>query len=376
MSTHVPTYPLHRFPALPFPAALLLITTAACVPGAELEPGAEADPSWTSELDDEDLSPIAPAGDQDNSCPTWDCNRNHPMLTLFPVPEINENGLPDDRGLRLLSFRQGFQSLRLDVDRGEIRGYHPITGALEVSDAGAEGTILTMADSAGAPRWRIRVEEHTTMAYWTGAGHVPVYRLRYQEIGGSSNWIDVCKEPADAVADPAWPSGFEAYALLISDERYDRDAKRVRDDVNPLGWFNIACAGTALAKMVLLHYDPHVSTGTFVTTPDQRTITLKMLTAAYLGATPFTVPGQPLQWEDASSWHTVPFPAQVEAVWGLNGAVCLDRPRLTSSEPDILTRIEDTCNATPGCIMPQTCIQQGITAKNWRLYGMWRTWSP
>jgi hypothetical protein len=381
MSKHVQKYPLHRFPALALPAgALLLSATAACVPGAEPETGPEAtiDPSWTSGLDDVDLSPVTPAGDQWNTCPTWDCNKNHPMLTGFPVPEVNETGLPDDLKLRLMSFQQGTELLRLDVDRGEIKGYDKLTGVLEVEDASAIGSILTISNLEVT--WRIRIEAYALMPYWVGSprAYIPAYRLLYQRVGDSpSLWTNVCKAPAEPAVDPMWPGGFETYALLISDERYDRDAKKVRDDGNAEGWFNIACAGTALAKMVLMRFDPHIPPGVYHTTPDQRTATLKMLTADYLGiGEAFTVGGQPLQWASASGWHTVPVPGSSEAVWDADGAVCLDTPRLASTDPDIVEKIEAVCSSTPGCSMPRTCAQEGITAINWTQHGMWRTWNP
>jgi hypothetical protein len=381
MSTHVPKYPLHRFPALPLAAALLLVATPACV--AEVETDAELDPSFPSGLDAVDLSPIAPASDQWNTCPTWDCNKNHPMLTGFPVPEVNEAGLPDDKGLHLVSFWKATQFLRLDVDRGQIKGYHEVTGALQVSGAGAIGSILTI--SSPTETWRIRIDDYARMPYWVGPGAVSAYRLLYQRTGDPpSLWTNVCKEPAEPITDPQWQGGYATYALLISDERYDRDAKRVRDDGNAQGWFNIACAGTALSKMVLMHYDPHISQGDpYYTLPEGRTVTLKMLTADYLGiGEAFTRAQRPLQWANASGWHTVPAAlGGSEAVWDENGAVCLDTPRLAGDDPDIddpdiYEKIENVCNQTAGCVMPPTCDQQGVTPANWTQHGTWRTWKP
>jgi hypothetical protein len=375
MSTPVHKSRFHRLPALQVPAALLLIATAACVPAVEID--AEPDPSWTSGLDDVDLSPIAPAGDQWNTCPTWDCGKNHPMLTGFPVPEVNEAGLPDAKGLHLVSFWKNTQSLRLDVDRGEIRGYNQVTGVLELSGAAAIGSILTI--SSPMETWRIKIDDYARMPYWVGPGAVPAYRLLYQRAGDPpSLWINVCKEPTEPITDPQWQGGHATYALLISDERYDRDAKRVRDDGNAQGWFNIACAGTALAKMVLMHLDPHLPPGDpYHTSLDQRTATLKMLTADYLGfGEAFTVGGKPLQWASSLGWHMVAAPGSSEAVWSEQGAVCLDEPRLADTDELILDKIETECNQTPGCVMPPTCDQLGVTAANWTQYGLWRTWNP
>jgi ADYC domain len=380
MSTPVQKSPFHRSPALHVPVALLLVTTAACVPeaGIDADIDAEPDPSWTSGLDDVDLSPIAPTSDQWNSCPTWDCNKNHPMLTGFPVPEVNEDGLLDDHGLSLQSFRQGLQLLRLDVDRGEIKGYDP-ADTLVLDGAGAIGSILTIGNATTT--WRIRIDDFARIPYWTGPlAAVPAYRLLYQKVGATTSiWTNVCKAPENVILDPEWQGGHETYALLISDERYDRDAKRVRDDGNADGWFNIACAGTALAKMVLMRFDPHIPATDldYYTIPTRRTTTLKMLTADYLGfGEAFTQGGLPMQWADSLGWHPELAPNVSEAVWDENGAVCLDTPRLDGIESDMLKKIEDVCNATPGCTMPPTCSAQGVTPLNWTQYGPWRTWNP
>jgi hypothetical protein len=123
-------------------------------------------------------------------------------------------------------------------------------------------------------------------------------------------------------------------------------------------WFNLACAGSAMAKMHLLR---HTQPGSLVpvtgappvpladpSTLPERQAMLKMLTADYCGdGRSFTRTGQPLRYMDRRHWYPgVPFsldPAafeigSIEAIWGASGAVCLSQPRLAAMD-----EIQDHC---------------------------------
>lgn len=377
MSTHVQKQRLQGFPSLQLCAAAALAGTA-CLPGSELAGESELDP-LAAALDDVDRSPVTPAGDQWQSCHTWDCNGNHPMLNLFPVPELHEAGLPNSDGMRLLGFSKNGKELRLDVVDGAILGYDKDTDVLEVFAEGAVGSMLEVGNSEGT--WNIVVQAVGRMSYWAGGGAVPVYRLAYPDPAvEASGLVNLCKEPSEAENDPMWQGGFETYALLIADERYDRDGLRVSGE-DAEGWFNIACAGTTLAKMVLMHYDPKIPEGhLYHTTQNERTALIKMLTGDYLGiGEPFTRPGVELPREDARGWHQVANPGLPEAVWNHKRAVCLDTPRLAlveDGDPKILDKIALACDQTPYCTMPQPCSKKGITDENWTQYGFFRTFNP
>ena len=162
-------------------------------------------------------------------------------------------------------------------------------------------------------------------------------------------------------------------AIVFEGDRYDLGNKTIRefDKRAPLAagaadgeegsgaaWFNLACAGTAAAKMHLLNQtragvlyqypDPVPARSTTIA---QRQAVLKMLTADYYGnGQSFTVNGRPLLYTDSEGWF--PFRdwvtvdvedqgaiASIEAVWGPDGAVCLDTPRMASI--DDVTRYRD-----------------------------------
>lgn len=148
-----------------------------------------------------------------------------------------------------------------------------------------------------------------------------------------------------AVPQPLCTAG-ENEALLFGGDRYDADRKTVTaTGPATADWFNIACAGTALAK---LHLTRHTETSQVVkTTAVERQAMLKMFTADICGdGTAFTVHGEPLLWADAN--HLTSFaarPASLEAVWSDRGAVCLDAPR----RPELAAAIAARCGPLPRC---------------------------
>jgi hypothetical protein len=354
-----------RFPAM-LPATMLLLAAASCVSDP-----AGLDPVWLGAVD---LTPVTPAGDQWNPCTTWDCGKNHPLLNTFPLHDLHEAGLSNADGFGITSLRRFGVSLALTVEQGVMTGS---SATSTYTGAALIGSIINVHNNVTNETWQIEIHDFTSggLLYWVGGGTRPAYHLRYRALG-TRPWKNLCNAPLEPSDEPLWPDAFETYAILIDDERYDRDAKQVLAGDGE-GWFNIACAGSTLAKMVLMHYDPNVpAMDPAQTSVDQRTTVIKMLTADYLGTgVAFTQPQTLLQWADAPGWHTVPVATQgtSEAVWDENGAVCLDAPRLATVYPNIDEHIESNCLA-PGCTMPPTCDALGITDQNWTQHGLWRTW--
>ncbi|HLL25428.1 MAG TPA: ADYC domain-containing protein, partial [Kofleriaceae bacterium] len=119
------------------------------------------------------------------------------------------------------------------------------------------------------------------------------------------------------------------HAVLFEGERITAATKTVADDSRY--WFNIGCAGTALAKLHLTGRTEAAQSVGFATDIDDRQAMLKMLVGDYCGTgRAFTVQGQPLMWRDDQGTIDMPTsPAsELEAAWTADGAWCLSTPRL------------------------------------------------
>ena len=164
------------------------------------------------------------------------------------------------------------------------------------------------------------------------AEKVPTYKMTY------TNATQPVPQPLCA--------GGENEAITFSGDRYDAATKTIiATGEETRGWINIACQGTALAKMYL---NRHTEVSQRVaTTRAERQAVLKMLTGDVCGdGTSFTVPGQPLLWQDQKSVTTFAAPpASIEAVWSDTGAVCLNEPR----RPELASKIAAQCGKLPRC---------------------------
>jgi hypothetical protein len=194
------------------------------------------------------------------------------------------------------------------------------------------GLKLYLRDATGAESV-IEFAGTGTTAFWAGpAGSVPTYTLSYTS-ATQSDPQPLCTANSND-------------AIIFAGDRYDAEHKTViaTGDVTA-GWFNIACSGTALAK---LHLTRHTEASQVMkTTAVERQAMLKMFTADVCGdGTSFTVHGQPLLWADANHLTSFGQPAAtLEAVWTERGAMCLDTPR----RPELAGAIAARCGQLPKC---------------------------
>lgn len=246
--------------------------------------------------------------------------------------ELNLKGLPNAAGLSMVGARRGSDFYSFDVVGSSVVA-HPRTPRAPAQTGGdLAGVELELRDSAGES-FAIQIAGVDETTYWAGPVEtLPAYRLTFTSK----------KHPEPQPLCTA--GGNEAF--LFAGDRYDADRKTVTaTGPATAGWFNIACAGTALAK---LHLTRHTEASQVVkTTAVERQAMLKMFTADVCGdGTAFTLHGQPLLWADAN--HLTSFttkPASLEAVWTDRGAVCLDTPR----RPELAAAIASRCGSLPRC---------------------------
>jgi hypothetical protein len=215
------------------------------------------------------------------------------------------------------------------VDAGHAATLSDLLGA---SGESLVGTTLELSDGEGHA-YEIRVAGTGTTYYWAGTQEpVTTYVLTYTSA-------------LHPTPQPLCTAGANE-ALLYTGDRYDAAAKTVMaTGAAANDWLNIACAGTALAKLYLTrHTEASEETPT---TREQRQAMLKMFTGDVCGdGTSFTVPGQPLLWADGSGLtRTDVQPASLEAVWSDRGAVCLDEFRIPANAAAIAAH----CGRIPRC---------------------------
>jgi len=246
--------------------------------------------------------------------------------------ELNVKGLPNAAGVSMVGARRGGDSYSLEIIGSSVVAHPraPRTPALTGSDLA--GVELELRDAAGE-RFAIQIAGVDETTYWAGpAETVPTYKLTFTS-------------KTHPVPQPLCTAG-ENEAVLFAGDRYDADRKTVTaTGPATAGWFNIACAGTALAK---LHLTRHTEASQDVkTTAVERQAMLKMFTADVCGdGTAFTVHGQPLLWADANRLTSFATrPASLEAVWSDRGALCLDTPR----RPELAAAIAARCGPLPRC---------------------------
>lgn len=256
-----------------------------------------------------------------------------PGTSMRAFHELNVHGLPNAAGLSLVRARHGGGFYSIDAVGSSVSAHSRTPGTRALTGIDLIGMELELRDAAGG-RFAIQVAGAGETTYWAGpAETVPTYNLTSTS----------AKHPQPQ---PLCTAG-ENQAILFAGDRYDADRKTVTaTGPATAGWFNIACAGTALAKLHLTRHT-EASEGAVKTTAVERQAMFKMFTADVCGdGTAFTVHGQPLLWADAN--HLAMFaarPASLEAVWTDRGAVCLDTPR----RPELAAAIAARCGQLPHC---------------------------
>lgn len=307
------------------------------------------------------------------ACYDWGCTGNSPVMGPYRSHEFHTGGLENREGLR--------------VDGFWIAGvrYAPIVAGARLSavrgatiKAGADledGYFRVLDDDAGT-EFHIRIAHVSNVVqYWLGDPDVvQTYELMYAQAPAGSE-LPLCANPPDSL-DPTsgggtpatWVAPFEA--ILFTGDRYDGVTKEVwaTGGDRTRGWFNIGCAGSALAKLHLNRHTTAGAKGLYVASPAARQSLLNAFTANLCGTgAAFTEPGTPLRWKNAAGWKPEFDPSwALEAVWGPGGVVCIDDTyRLPLFDP-----------ATVWCA-PHHCDEiAGYAEADWKQFGLVRTAVP
>lgn len=332
----------------------------------------------------------------DSTCPDFGCGANSPTIADgVAFDELEPNGVPDRHGIRIIAGTQGGRPVRLRVDRHSISAFATDGSGVVFTRGGVVGTVITLQKEAMVYDLRIDGIDENSLRFWAGdtTEIVPFYRILVRVPPEQSFKTPVCRQNI-ARTEPWW-TPVEHSAIAFAGDRYDPVHKLVSDTPPGTLWFNLACAGSATAK---LHLTRHTNAGAwtastwrpgldiahpgapFHTPVAARQAMLKMYAADYCGnGKAYTVDGQPLLYDVTNPLYRPPGgvpqlvvtgggtlsppTATLEAVWGDHGALCLERPR----RPDLW----DGACSPPPCGGPA-----GVIGWQTRAHALSAGWCP
>jgi hypothetical protein len=276
-------------------------------------------------------------------CPIWQCGSNSPNIDNYDFHDLHKYGLTNSAGFRIASFTKNSPvgipiSYALDVGWGQLVGRdnhgnqiwgQALVGAkiLLVNDRTNRQFLVRVMGVGSVPFWatphnNTHPSRETYVLDWvlTVDGVNPAPNHRY---------INVCKLASQVDPDNdlmGMPNGY--HSVLFEGERIDAGSKTISQTLD-YNWFNIGCAGHALAKLELTGHTFASSGYGFSSTIDERQTILKMFVADYTGTgVPFTIAGMPLSWaDDHGTMQHQQMITSIESRWTPKGAICLDEPR-------------------------------------------------
>jgi hypothetical protein len=310
-------------------------------------------------------SPLAEVVSAATECDVTRCGTNSPSIDGRGFHELNVNHLPNAQGIHLVTFVKGGNSYQARVVRGRL---------LASNGSGTFGGIWLIGgqlivEEENGHQFAITIEDVGTIHYWAARpGVLPAtletYNLDWQPVGLGQRQ-PLCGNP---VLDPRDQVGGGLLGMtaltvvMFEGDRIDSDKKTVSTTIDPT-WFNLGCAGHAIAKLALTGHTEAARNDGYVTTTQERQAMLKMLVGDYCGrGVAFTGPGERLYWRDDRHWmdYLGPVHPVVEARWTPSGAACLgvNVPRLDVNAPPVMW--------PPGLPMPvMPAIHMACPALGW-----------
>ncbi len=204
-----------------------------------------------------------------------------------------------------------------DVFNVESANLRFVNGKLQANDPSENTRTMgpgdhvtsTVTDTADNEEMEIEMSEHEAVP---GRPHLKFVRLRYKNEEG--NWIDACQD-----------GGGNPVKAILLPRGYDDSAKRRRNPPPVLNTW--ACRAAALAKCVEWGYFPEDE---YNGTPlhEFHEVCTMVVRANYNDdGEHHTTNGTPIDVQDAAGVQVHETAWPIEAVWGLNGAICLNNPR-------------------------------------------------
>lgn len=377
--------------AMRFMTCLATVAAAACDP----------DPALPSPCQDEfDLSAryvTSPDPAEGNPCPTDGCGGNSPVIEGVPFERLHLLGQANPQSIKIVKVvkvvdgSETPMQLQLVDESGQPAGDGDrLRGVMTTASGGVlilehirliDTRITVSVDTVAGPKmYEIRIAgvmpTDGTRFWVRDQRAIETYdfrsRLAFDE--DPQHERPLC---ANLDGDPT-----KIHALVFGGDLYDPVTKEITAGTTTHGWINIACADSALYKM---HRIGHTSAAQrrlqgfgIATDIPQRRAMLNAWTANVCGdGTSFTVQGEPIKLAESGGW--LPLNSEyldpldeletesIEAIWGPNGAICLNTPRRLDKEPGICTDVANKCK-------PDPCTKEQID--NWTKIGHVLTGNP
>jgi hypothetical protein len=321
------------------------------------------------------------------NCSDWGCLSNAASmgdrLVFHELDACNQR--VNAAGIKLVGFQLGGTAMSLRVRGDALIAIDTVTST-QFTGNQLVGGILKLASTATGEFFDVPITDVGQTNFWVGPmAPTPAYTFQFR----------IGKAPSQ-FPDPTDRDGFTAVcagkhldaesllhhpvdqqvAVVFGRDRYNARTKTVTVNPNDECWFNIACAGSAVAKMHLLRHTEAGSDATHTTTQPQRQAMLKTITDDICGTGhSFTQDGEDVYYRDLRAWHPLPSVlGTTEAIWDPGGAVCLDEPRrLKEDGPDLRTQINAECAARwPGVggappTGPPSCSSLGLNPSTWTI---------
>ena len=301
-------------------------------------------------------------------CPIESCGSSTPRIEGFNFSELHQapagqdEHLSNQDGLILSRFMgpDGVGARFAVTASGELQVLND-DGSIRFAGDDVVGSVFLVQQVATGLSASVHIKERRTdRAYWVGqAESIPSYSLTYTQ-GKWNESQSVCPTAIDGTSD----------AFLFTGERYSIETRDIlASGEDAVGWLNLACSGSPTFDMIAYRHRPEALPGDeFYTEADQRQALLRMFAADYHGnGMSFSQPGVEITWMDRNGWMTPSSEGDVEAVWGPEGVVCLETPRLLGLLPDIWDIIGQH-GSIPKC---------DARFKNWQQQGYYfKSWLP
>lgn len=297
-------------------------------------------------------------------CSAWGCNSNSPLIDAFEFHDLHEGGLPNSADLRLAYLVQGGEKYQVHVDGYTLRAT-PYAAGLPVLQGTALINSYMQIIASNGDEYRMYIKNYSNVTkMWIGTPTpVDTYDLVWVSEKNPTDPRPVCKNaPGRYDAEGQfWLKPFEA--ILFTGDRYDAKSLSVASTSpsESRGWFNIGCAGGALAKLVLNRHATVSMDSTHITGWKERQAMLKMYTADVCGkGIATTKQGEPLHWQDKNGWRKLTgSEASYEGLWTHEGMICMDEHRLKSNAalwPSVESEIKAACTLPDGTVaVPPSC---------------------